>query len=279
MAGGGDSHNYPTLIQAADGRLLIFVGVHNKQLVLARSASAHSISGTWSVKNVTQAPAASYPMPFRTANGNIFVFYRETTAELNSSVPTDTRTMDFVRSTDNGVTWASSKTLVGQSQFVIGTTTRSDHMNEVYIGQLRLEPATAGRPERVHMVWTLAGGGPSQHLHDWFHKDIYYCTFEPATMRFKSVTGADVGTQVGPTDYDACRVLTTDLVRPAELKSPDYIQQVGYLSDGRPFLVWITMDDTGLERVGVAAAGGGHWSAYPRDRTSRTEQLAGLRQP
>jgi hypothetical protein len=184
--------------------------------------------------------------------------------------------MDFVRSTDNGVTWASSKTLVGQSQFVIGTTTRSDHMNEVYIGQLRLEPATAGRPERVHMVWTLAGGGPSQHLHDWFHKDIYYCTFEPATMRFKSVTGADVGTQVGPTDYDACRVLTTDLVRPAELKSPDYIQQVGYLSDGRPFLVWITMDDTGLLHNTVAVWSGSAWQRREVATGLRTREIERL---
>jgi hypothetical protein len=59
MAGGGDSHNYPTLIQAADGRLLIFVGVHNQRLVVARSAQPRSIAGTWSVRSITQAPAAS----------------------------------------------------------------------------------------------------------------------------------------------------------------------------------------------------------------------------
>jgi len=261
LGGGSDSHNYPTMVQAADGRLLIFVGVHNQRLVMARSAQPRSITGTWTTTSIVQGPAASYPMPFRTASGTLFVFFRETTQELNASVPTDTRTMQFVRSTDNGVTWASSKTLVGQSQFVMGTTNRADNMNEVYVGQLRLEPATAGRPERVHFVWTLAGGGPSQHLHDSFHKDIYYATFEPATMRFRSVTGLDVGTQVGPTDYDACRVVTTSLVRPAGLKSPDYIQQVGYLSDGRPFVVWMTFDDGGLIHNMAAVWSGSAWQS------------------
>jgi putative BNR repeat neuraminidase len=258
-AGGADSHNYPTLVQAADGRLLIFVGVHNQQLVMSRSAQPHAITGTWTTRSITPAPAASYPMPFRTANGNLFVFYRETTQEINASVPTDTRTMSFVRSTDNGVTWASSKTLVGQTQFVMGTANRSDNMNEVYVGQLRLEPATAGRPERVHFAWTLAGGGPTQHLHDSFHKDIYYATFEPATMHFRSASGLDVGTQVGTTDYDACRVITTALVQPAGLKSPDYIQQVGYLGDGRPFVLYMTIDNSGLLHDTAAVWTGSAW--------------------
>ena len=38
-SGGGDSHNYPTMVQATDGRLLIFVGVHNAKLVLVRAPS------------------------------------------------------------------------------------------------------------------------------------------------------------------------------------------------------------------------------------------------
>lgn len=259
MSGGGDSHNYPTLIQAADGRLLIFVGVHNDRLVVARSANPRSITGTWTVTPIAQGPAASYPMPFRAANGNIFCFYRETTKELDSSVPSDTRPMKYVRSTDNGVTWKNSTTLTGQA-YALGSTDRTDHLNEVYIGQLRWEAATGGRPERVHIVWTLAGGGPDQNVHDFYHKNIYYATFEPGTLKFRNVSGVDLGQQAGRTDMDQCRVVLTPLTLPGGEQSPDYIQQVGYLGDGRPFVVWGTFDNALLAHTMVGVWTGSAWS-------------------
>jgi hypothetical protein len=258
MSGGGDSHNYPTIVQAADGRLLIFVGMHNAQLVVARSATPRSISGTWSVKSVAQGPAASYPMPFKAANNNIFCFFRETTGELDASVPTDTRPMKYVRSTDNGVTWKNSVQLTSQS-YAMGSTDRSDHLNEVYIGQLRREAAGGGRPERVHIVWTIAGGGPDQHKHDFYHKNIYYATFDPATLKFRTVAGADLGQQMSRTDMDKCRVELTPLTLPGGEQSPDYIHQVGYLGDGRPFVVWGTFDDSLLAHTMVAVWSGSAW--------------------
>lgn len=257
MSGGGDSHNYPTMVQAADGRILIFVGTHNDQLVMARSAQAHAITGTWTTKAVKEGPAASYPMPFKTANGDLFVFYRETSEEI-SSAPADTRPMLYVKSTDNGVTWKSSRTLTGKP-FALGSTKRSDHLNEVYIGQLRLEPATDGRPERVHLVWTIAGGGSKKHTHDAYHKDIYYATFDPATLRFRSVTGADLGTQLDDGEYDKTRVLTTAVTNPGGAKSPDYIQLVGWLPDGRPFLMWMTSDSKALLHNTAAVWTGSAW--------------------
>ena len=55
-------------------------------------------------------------------------------------------------------------------------------MNEIYIGQLRHEPATLGRPERVAIVYTLAGGRPEGHLHDRYHKNIYHAYFSPKDL-------------------------------------------------------------------------------------------------
>ena len=40
--GDGDSHNYPTMVQARDGHLLIFRGMHNVELRMSRSPQANS---------------------------------------------------------------------------------------------------------------------------------------------------------------------------------------------------------------------------------------------
>ncbi|WP_412539390.1 BNR-4 repeat-containing protein [Longispora sp. K20-0274] len=267
LDGGGDSHNYPTLVQAADGHLLLFVGVHNQQLVVARSPQPHAIAGTWTVANI--APAASYPMPLRTANGTLFVFYRETSQEVDPTAPTDTRPMLYVRSTDNGLTWRSSKELTGQP-YAIGSTTRADHLNEEYVGQLRYDPAR----NRVHLVWTKAGGGPTQNVHDYFHKDLHHATFDPGSLRFRNAAGKDLGTQVSDADQDgSCRVATTGLVRPAGFKSPDYIQLTGWLDNGRPFLVWFTYDDTGLEHTMASVWTGSAWSTREVATGLRTREL------
>jgi hypothetical protein len=218
----------------------------------------------------------------KTANGNLFVFFRETTNERDPSVPVDTRPLLYVRSTDHGVTWRSSAQLTGQA-FALGSTDRSDHLNEVYVGQLRREAATGGRPERVHLVWTVAGGGPDRHLHDYFHKNIYYATFEPAALRFRNAQGADLGRQLNRTDMDRCRVALTPLTRPGGEQSPDYIQLAGWLGDGRPFVLWMTLDSNllvpGLDRLGVADQAGRDRPAAPRDGAAQFHDLAGVREP
>ncbi|MGY0236266.1 BNR-4 repeat-containing protein [Longispora urticae] len=254
LDGGGDSHNYPTLVLAADGHLLLFVGMHNQALVVARAPRPHSTAGTWTVANI--APAASYPMPFRTPCGHLFVFYRETSQEVDPSAPTDTRPMLYVRSTDHGRTWKSSAQLTGHP-YAIGSTTRADHLNEEYVGQLRHDPAR----DRVHLVWTKAGGGPTQNVHDYYHKDIHHATFDPGTLRFRSAAGKDLGTQIGDPDQDGpCLVASTALVRPAGMKSPDYIQLTGWLDDGKPFLVWFAYDDAAVPHVMASVWTGSAWS-------------------
>jgi hypothetical protein len=177
--------------------------------------------------------------------------------------------MLYLRSRDHGRTWQRSADLTG-APYALGSTGRADNLNEIYVGQLRYDPGGHGRPERAHLVWTLAGGGPDQHLHDYFHKDVHYAAFDPRTLRFHGPDGRGLGVQLTDDEQERdCKVAVTPLVRPAELKSPDYIQLVGATANGRPFTVWSAADGTGLWHVYVSRRLAGRWHT--------TEVASGLR--
>jgi hypothetical protein len=276
VGGRGDSHNYPTMVQAADGHVVIVIGMHNGETVVARSPQPHSVEGTWTSGVVPAGAAASYPMPFRTKSGELFVFFRETSRTLDRTAAVDTRPLLYMRSRDNGVTWQSCKEITGLP-FVLGSTTRTDNLNEIYVGQLRYDPGSFGTRERVQLVWTLAGGGPDQHLHDWFHKDIHYATFDPNTLHFHDVRGNDLGTQLDDADQEQrCKVVVTPFIRPAEQKSPDYIQQVGSTLGRWPFLVWFGADDAGVQHVRVSRWTGREWRTDEVTTGIRTRDMEPL---
>ena len=117
---------------------------------------------------------------------------KQTVRDFDRTYPTDFRPIKYVRSTDNGKTWVSSATLTGE-KWNIAPIDRPDNMNEIYIGQMRLEPANRHHRERIAISYTLAGGGPEGHLHDRYHKNMYYCTFNPRNQHFYSVDGKDLG--------------------------------------------------------------------------------------
>ncbi|MFC7535103.1 BNR-4 repeat-containing protein [Actinoplanes sp. GCM10030250] len=244
--GGNDTHNYPTLIQAGDGHLLVFRGMHNRELWFARSERPHSIEGTWTDTQIPEGLGATYPMVFKSTAGHLFVFVRETAGDLDKQYPTDFRPMKYVRSTDNGRTWQSSETLTGE-RWNIAPQTRTDNMNEVYIGQLRHEPGAPGRPERVSIVYTLAGGGPEGHLHDRYHKNIYHAYFSPADLKFRSAAGADLGVKIDDADQERHLKVAETPLQTVNPRSPDYIQLVGSTVGGfTPFVVWMQLDEAAV---------------------------------
>jgi len=247
VAGGdNDSHNYPTLIQADDGHLLVFRGLHNRELWVARSPAPHSIDGEWTDTIIPEGLGATYPMPVKTMDGHIFVFIRETAGDFDPAFPTDTRPMKYVRSTDHGRTWESSSDLTGE-RWCIAPLDRPDNMNEIYIGQLRHEPATRRHPERIAMVWTLAGGGPEGHLHDRYHRNIYYATFSPRDLRFRSADGHVLGTRVDDADQERHLKVAETALQTVNPRSPDYISLVGSAYGGsRPFVVWMQLDSASV---------------------------------
>jgi hypothetical protein len=270
--GDNDAHNYPTIVQAHDGHLLVFRGLHNRELVVARSAQPHSIDGAWTTQVIAAGDGATYPMPFVTSDGAIFVFVRETTRDLDHTTPTDTRPMKYVRSTDNGLTWQNTFDLTG-GRYAIAPTGRADNMNEIYIGQLRLEPATRHRPERVHIVYTLAGGGPEGHLHDRYHRNIYYASFTPGDLHFHSAAGDDLGTSIDDPDQEGwLKVAHTELQQPNP-RTPDYISHVGYSHNGKPFVVWMEIDTAGVLHDHTATWTRDGWVAREFDTNVRVREM------
>jgi hypothetical protein len=253
-SGDDDSHNYPTLIQADDGHLLVFRGLHNKELWVARSPNAHSIDGTWTDTIIPAGLGATYPMPFKTNDGTIFVFIRETAGDFDPAYPTDTRPMKYVRSTDNGLTWKSSEELTGD-RWNIAPLGRADNMNEIYIGQLRYEPAH----DRVAIVYTLAGGGPEGHLHDRYHRNVYYTYFTPADLHFHAADGRDLGTRVDDAEQEAYLKVVETPLQTVNPRSPDYISLVGTTLSALPFVLWMQLDATGLVHDHAAVWAAGHW--------------------
>lgn len=265
--GDSDAHNYPTMVQAKDGHLLIFRGMHNIELRMSRSPQPNSVDGVWE-ETLISKNAATYPMPFVTRDGTIYVFYRETTRDLDKVTPTDTRPMLYVVSKDNGKTWKTSTELTGD-RFAIGSTSRADNMNEIYIGQLRLEDNG-----RVRIVYTLAGGGTEGHLHDRYHRNIYYTWFDPKNRHFYSASGKDLGTQIDDADQEThLKVAETPLTLPNAVKSPDYIQQVG-TTLGKPFLLWFMGDEAkGPLRNYLSTWNGRSWETKEVARGLRTREI------
>lgn len=247
VAGGdNDSHNYPTMVQAADGHLLVFRGLHNKELWVARSPAAHSIDGAWTDTIIPAGLGATYPMPVKTDDGSIVVFIRETAGDFDPAYPTDTRPMKYVRSVDGGLTWQSSADLTGD-RWAIAPLDRPDNMNEIYIGQLRHESATLLHGERVAIVYTLAGGGPEGHLHDRYHRNLYYTYFTPRDLHFHAAGGRDLGTRIDDAEQERFLKVAETPLQAVNPRSPDYINLVGTTAGALPLVVWMQLDaDAGV---------------------------------
>ncbi len=253
--GESDPHNYPTMLLAGDGHLLIFRGMHNTRTVISRAPRAHSLGGTWTETEVGAGDSASYPMPVKTDDGTLFLFYRETTGELDPTADPDFRPMKYIVSRDDGKTWKNSVLLTGKP-WAFGSLGRADHLDEIYVGQLRYLPGSG----RIQFVYTLAGGGPAQHKHDVYHRNVYYLSFDVRTLRFHSAAGRDLGTQVDDAEQERhLKVAETPLELPGGLKSPDYILQVGTQHDGKPFVTWFQFDAAGSPRDFAGAWNGRNW--------------------
>ena len=245
-----DYHNYPVLVQAADGHLIAVFGAHDTPMRVARSPRAGTIDGDWLDTTVAAAPASSYPFPFRAADGRIFIFYRETLDRLGSQYEDDDRPLRYLVSDDNGIHWRSSTNLTDDF-FALGSVDRGDNMDEIYVGQVRYLPPTDTRRERVLISWTIAGGGPDDSKHDRYHRNMYVAYFRPYDLHFESVGGKDLGTQLTNDEMEGdCKVLDTGEPRFAmdsddfDIHDVDYVSVVDERADGRPVVMFTTFNGT-----------------------------------
>lgn len=237
-----DKHNYPHLIKSADKHLTLFFGCHNSSLYMARSAKPLSIEGEWTVTEIKEAETATYPMPVVLKNGNILVFYRETMQDLGvkpaKGYPIDYRPIRVIRSLDNGKTWSKPQT-------VIDNFPRSDNLCEQYVGEVQYEPAHGKTPERVHLVWALAGGGPGNIKHDYYLTGAYHAYYNPADSSLYNAAGENLGGCID--DYESekhCLVRrTSDAFDPKVRKSTGYSHQVHWTDDGKPVIIFKSLND------------------------------------
>ncbi len=236
-----DKHNYPVMVQADDGTLLVFHGAHNSPLKLATRAA----DGTWSDRSLGEvAPYhASYPMALKADNGDIYVFFRDTLKEDDPTQFTDDRPLQYLRSTDDGKTWQSSGELTGHP-YILGSE-RDDNLDEVYVAEITKSEG------KFHLLWTMAGGGsPDVHGHGTQIHDVFYATFDPATRRFASAAGEDLGDQL-----DQDEMLAKAIVWRSNrelLHGTGFTHSVQTLADGSPVIIFYD-NQSGGQRAWLTA--------------------------
>jgi hypothetical protein len=221
-----DSHNYCSLIEGADNRLYVFHGCHNSPMKMTKSPNPLSIGGTWTDTTISAAAGASYPAPVITSGGTIYVGYRWTRMTSGFS---DDRPYCFIKSSDNGATWTR---LV-----VIDPYPRSDNLTEIYNGKVIYEPAHGTQKAKIHLAWTITGGGPGVHAHATYGRNVYYAHLDPANDHMFSVDGTDLGPTISNAEAEAhCKVLDTGCSN----CGLDASLQVSahYLDSGRPIVFY-----------------------------------------
>jgi len=197
-----DKHNYPGMLQGKDGRIYVFYGCHNSTMRMAVSPNAGDIDGEWEDKFVDSAERASYPAPVITAEGNFYVFYRDTRKQNKHD---DDRPYQYVKSTDNGKTWTRHMAVDPYPR-------ATDNMCEVYNGKVTYQPAMNGKPAKIHLAWTIAGEKLGKHAHATYGRNVYYAWLNPANDHLYNIKGEDLGTSIDNKELDQyCLVLDTGI--------------------------------------------------------------------
>jgi BNR repeat-containing family member len=206
-----DFHDYPKMVMADDGRLVIVYTDSPATLHVTKARDPHTSFGVWD-NNQINSDNPSYPCLIKASNGDLYTFYRS----LKS--PTDYRPLHYVKSTDHGESWSEPRVAIDS----LGLPVNGDpqNLNEVYSGCPRHEPATEYYQERFSMGWTIAGGGPGQVAHNFYHKNAHFAYFYPGKDTFAAVDGTDLGDFIdydefkqveifdsGPLDYENRRIV------------------------------------------------------------------------
>lgn len=220
-----DKHNYPGMLKGRDDRIYIFYGCHNSTLKMTVSPNPLNIDGTWHDEFIPIAEKASYPAPIVTADGNFYVFYRETRQTNGYS---DDRPYRFVKSTDNGKTWSK--------QMAIDPFPRTtDNMCEVYNGKVSYQPAKNGKGAKIHLAWTIAGEKIGKHAHATYGRNVYYAYLDPANDHLYNIQGKDLGPTIDAKEMDEfCQVLDTGIPETGHLAGLQV--SVHYRDNGLPLI-------------------------------------------
>lgn len=225
-----DHHHYPMLLIDSSGYLWVFYGAHNLEpLRYAKSDNVRDISA-WTDGELTNAAAAAYPFPVEDDGGDIYVFYRKHDTATH-------KPLYFVKTADGGSNWSAATVCIEN--------TDDDDLEEVYLGKIAHESAHDAIPDRVHMIWTMAGGS----VHDEFHEDIHYAYFKFSDDHFYAADDTDLGAVINDAELEAnTKVVDTGA---ADDKDTPYINFVAYKANGNPMIVY-----------GNDVAGGWYYNEY-----------------
>jgi len=236
---------YPQIVQTPDGYIHIYFVKTTTNLYHVRSTNPND--GTkWDPVEELPIPSThyrkilpSYPHVLMSRNGFIYMFWRQ-------DITDNTRHEFYSYSKDNGKTWENAVPAL--------TPIRADLMNEIYMGQITVEPRHEGVPERFHLAYILAGGLG----HNDAHKDIYHTIFQPSDGNFYGTDNVNLGVSVDSTDmYDHC--LVEDTGTPNKVY-PSYIPTVGTTNNGTPIVngkfIWNGTKFVPYTPVGLGLADG-----------------------
>jgi BNR repeat-containing family member len=208
-------HNYPIIIRAPNGRLLIFQFKHNEQGYLFRPNAADTVDTTWTRTQILGgAEKPAYPTAI-VAGSKILLFYRQ---EI-----TDTyRTLKLITSDDNGATWSAPATVIdngGQD---------SGNIDTIYPDDIGYEAASGTLPARVRLTFHMAGGA----FNNQKTRNVYLVYMDPANNNFSTVDGTSLGTSISGSEINS-GASNKMLVREV-LPTGTILQAVGDNTPSRP---------------------------------------------
>ncbi|KRF43684.1 BNR-4 repeat-containing protein [Paenibacillus sp. Soil787] len=253
MTGTWDYHNYPGMVQAPDGRPLIFYARHSQELYQLAAPEPHSLSGEWTRKTISD-DRNCYPAPV-VVGDKIYVFY-----SCNDDNRYPYRTYRFIRSSDCGATWSEPVTIIDSGK------NDSDKFDEVYAFGTVYEPGNGDHQGKVHLTWSM-WGGPKGHAREG--RGCFFASFDPSNDRMYSADGTDLGTCI---DFDhmmgKCLIETAE---PADDFSHTILCPVTAVDPltGAPVVAYGYRDHNRPKGVVHAARwSGGQWSIQTIDDTT-----------
>ncbi len=217
-----DYHNYPNMVLAPDGHLLITWADHTENLQLARSPEPHSMEGEWSHEVIDEG-LNCYPMMI-VAGERVYIFF-----SIAADKKWPQRSFGYIYSDDSGKVWTNQQLGIDSQKL------DPDRIDEVYAFHYAVSPATDEQPERISLVWVMRGG---PNGHNIGSRNAYYAVFLPESGTWQSVDGTDLGRMIDLEEMEAhCAFLDTG-------PQPDH-QQVtriltSWYADGTPFVFYDT---------------------------------------
>ncbi len=110
-------------------------------------------------------------------------------------------------------------------------------MCEIYNGKISYQAANDSISERIHIAWSLSGGGPDNHQHGLYRRHVYYAYLDPSNDHLYDIKGNDLGTEIDDSEAEKfCKVISTG--NPPDGEQVGYQVSVHFNDDGTPLIIY-----------------------------------------